>query len=203
MIKIGTVNLEIVVGTSSAIPDTSVMELAFAGRSNVGKSSLINALMGRKNYARTSERPGKTQTINYYRINEGIRDREDFARDCYLVDLPGYGYAATAVSEKEKWGRMIERYLHTSKMLRAVFLLVDIRHKPSANDVQMFEWITQSGIEPVVIATKQDKINRSQLPKRIREIREVLHADKEVSILPFSALSKDGREEIWRTIEGL
>ena len=148
---IKNVSLDIVCGITSKLPDTDRPEVAFAGKSNVGKSSLINGLMNRKSLARTSAQPGKTQTINFYNINEAM----------YLVDLPGYGYAKVSQSEKEKWGKMIERYLHTSKNLKAVFLLIDIRHDPSANDKMMYDWILNNGYEPIIIATKLDKLKRS------------------------------------------
>ena len=179
--------LETVLGISSKIPETACPEVAFAGKSNVGKSSLINALMNRKSLARTSGQPGKTQTINFYNLNDQI----------YLVDLPGYGYAKTAKRERELWGEMIERYLHTSDVLRAVFLLVDIRHAPSENDRQMFDWMKYMGFDPVVIATKLDKIKRSQVNRQIKVIREGLGADGETIIVPFSAQTKQGRETIW------
>lgn len=184
---IKNVNLEIVCGITSKIPDTAYNEVAFAGKSNVGKSSLINALMNRKALARTSAQPGKTQTINFYNINKEI----------YLVDLPGYGYAKASEKEREAWGQMIERYLNTSEKLRAVFLLVDIRHAPSANDKQMFEWMAYVGYDPIVIATKLDKIKRSQIDKQIKIIRQGLGADKETIIVPFSAETKQGRDIIW------
>lgn len=184
---IKNVNLEIVCGITSKIPNTAYNEVAFAGKSNVGKSSLINALMNRKALARTSAQPGKTQTINFYNINKEI----------YLVDLPGYGYAKASEKEREAWGQMIERYLNTSEKLRAVFLLVDIRHAPSANDKQMFEWMAYVGYDPIVIATKLDKIKRSQIDKQIKIIRQGLGADKETIIVPFSAETKQGRDIIW------
>lgn len=167
--------------------------MAFAGKSNVGKSSLINGLMNRKSLARTSAQPGKTQTINFYNINE----------EMYLVDLPGYGYAKVSQSEKEKWGKMIERYLHTSKNLKAVFLLVDIRHDPSANDKMMYDWILHNGYQPIIIATKLDKLKRSQVQKNIKAIREGLKLGKDGIILPFSAETKQGRDEIWALIDEL
>ena len=173
------------------MPRTGQPEVAFAGKSNVGKSSLINALMNRKALARTSSSPGKTQTINFYHINEKI----------YLVDLPGYGYARASVSEKEKWGRMIERYLHNSRDLKAVFCLVDIRHEPNANDRQMYDWVVQNGYEPVIIATKLDKLKRSQVQKQIKIVREGLGLPKETLLIPFSAQTKQGREEIWEVID--
>ncbi len=184
---IKNVELETVCGITSALPDNQLPEVAFAGKSNVGKSSLINALMNRKSLARTSAQPGKTQTINFYNINKEI----------YLVDLPGYGYAKASEKEREAWGVMIENYLNSSEKLRAVFLLVDIRHKPSANDKQMFEWMEYVGYDPIVIATKMDKIKRSQIDKHIKMVREGLGADKETIIVPFSAETKQGREMIW------
>ena len=184
---IKNVELETVCGVTSMLPDNKLPEVAFAGKSNVGKSSLINALMMRKSLARTSAQPGKTQTINFYNINKEI----------YLVDLPGYGYAKASEKEREAWGQMIERYLNTSEKLRAVFLLVDIRHAPSANDKQMFEWMACVGYDPIVIATKLDKIKRSQIDKQIKIIRQGLGADKETIIVPFSAETKQGRDIIW------
>lgn len=188
---IKNVSLDIVCGITSKLPDTNRPEVAFAGKSNVGKSSLINGLMNRKSLARTSAQPGKTQTINFYNINEAM----------YLVDLPGYGYAKVSQSEKEKWGKMIERYLHTSKNLKAVFLLIDIRHDPSANDKMMYDWILHNGFTPVIIATKLDKIKRSQLQKNLKIIRTKLDMSKEDMIFPYSALSKQGRDEILDYIE--
>lgn len=188
---IKNVSLETVCGITSKLPDTDKPEIAFAGKSNVGKSSLINALMNRKSLARTSSQPGKTQTINYYNINDAM----------YLVDLPGYGYAKVSQSEKEKWGKMIENYLHTSKQLRAVFLLIDIRHEPSANDKQMYDWISYQGYDPIIIATKLDKINRSQTQKQIKLIRTKLQVKEGTLILPFSAQTKQGREEIWQLMD--
>ena len=188
---IKNVELETVCGVTSMLPDNKLPEVAFAGKSNVGKSSLINALMMRKSLARTSAQPGKTQTINFYNINKEI----------YLVDLPGYGYAKASEKEREAWGQMIERYLNTSEKLRAVFLLVDIRHAPSANDKQMFEWMAYVGYDPIVIATKLDKIKRSQIDKQIKIIRQGLGADKETIIVPFSAETKQGRDIIWDFID--
>lgn len=186
------VNLETVCGVTSKLPENTLPEFAFAGKSNVGKSSLINALMNRKAYARTSSQPGKTQTINFYNINGAL----------YYVDLPGYGYAKIAVAVKEKWGKMIERYLRNSQMLKMVFLLIDIRHEPSANDKLMYEWIIFNGYHPVIIATKLDKINRSQVQKHVKMVREGLGMEKDGIIIPFSAETKQGRGEIWDLIEG-
>ncbi|WP_418746166.1 ribosome biogenesis GTP-binding protein YihA/YsxC [Frisingicoccus sp.] len=188
---IKNVNLETVCGITSKLPENTLPEVAFAGKSNVGKSSLINGLMNRKSYARTSQQPGKTQTINFYNINEEI----------YFVDLPGYGYAKVSEAVKAKWGTMIERYLHTSKQLRLVFLLIDIRHEPSANDKHMYHWIVSQGFNPVIIATKLDKLKRSQVPKHIKQIREGLDVTEGTPIVPFSAVSKQGRDEIWDLIE--
>lgn len=190
---IKSVELEIVCGVTSKLPDTDKPEIAFAGKSNVGKSSLINGLMNRKSLARTSSQPGKTQTINYYNINQCM----------YLVDLPGYGYARANVKEKEKWGKMIENYLHTSKRLRAVFLLIDIRHEPSANDKQMYDWIVYQGYHPIIIATKLDKIKRSQVAKHVKMIKTGLDVQPDTKVLPYSAQTKQGREEIWNVMDEL
>lgn len=189
--KIKHVELSIVCGITSTLPETDRVEIAFAGKSNVGKSSLINALMNRKALARTSATPGKTQTINFYNINDIM----------YLVDLPGYGYARVSEREKEQWGKLIERYLNTSKQLKAVFLLIDIRHEPSANDRQMYEWIVAQGYEPIIIATKLDKLKRSQVQKHVKMIKEGLRLLPGTVVIPFSAETKQGREEIWELIE--
>lgn len=190
---IKNVSLDIVCGITSKLPGTGRPEVAFAGKSNVGKSSLINGLMNRKALARTSAQPGKTQTINFYNVNECI----------YLVDLPGYGYAKVAQSEKEKWGKMIENYLHTSQNLKAVFLLIDIRHEPSANDKIMYDWILHNGYEPIIIATKLDKLKRSQVQKNLKLIREGLKLRPGTVLIPFSAETKQGRDEIWALIDEL
>lgn len=189
--KIKSLSLETVVGITSKLPENTLPEIAFAGKSNVGKSSLINALMYRKAFARTSAQPGKTQTINFYNINEEL----------YFVDLPGYGYAKVSQEIREKWGRMIERYLAESKVLKLVFLLIDIRHEPSANDKMMYDWIVYHGYQPVIIATKLDKISRNAKDKHIKMIRTGLGATKETVIMPFSAETKQGRDEIWALIE--
>lgn len=185
------VELETVCGVTSVLPESSKPEIAFAGKSNVGKSSLINGLINRKSLARTSSQPGKTQTINFYNVNHEL----------YLVDLPGYGYAKVSQSEKEKWGKMVERYLQKSQMLKDVFLLVDIRHDPSANDKMMYDWISCNGYEPVIIATKLDKIKRSQMQKQLKAIRAGLGMKPDGLIFPFSALTKQGRDEIWQHME--
>lgn len=187
---IKSVNLETVCGVTSVLPENDKVEIAFAGKSNVGKSSLINGLMNRKSYARTSQQPGKTQTINFYNINEEL----------YFVDLPGYGYAKVSEELKAKWGKLIEKYLKSSKQLKLIFLLIDIRHEPSANDKSMYDWIVHNGFEPVIIATKLDKINRSQKDKHIKMIRTGLNTRPGTKILPYSALTKQGRDEIWECI---
>lgn len=189
--KVASVNLETVCGITSKLPENDKLEVAFAGRSNVGKSSLINALMNRKSYARTSQQPGKTQTINFYNINELL----------YFVDLPGYGYAKVSQDTVKKWGKMIDGYLHQSKVLRLVFLLVDIRHKPNQNDIQMYEWCVNYGFNPIIIATKSDKIKRSQLQKQIKQIKDALQVVDGTPVIPFSALNKSGRDEIWEYID--
>ena len=187
------VNLETVCGITSKLPENLLPEFAFAGKSNVGKSSLINGLMNRKSYARTSSQPGKTQTINFYNINEQL----------YFVDLPGYGYAKVSMELRAKWGKMIERYLKKSEQLKLIFLLVDIRHEPSENDRDMYDWIVHNGFQPIVIATKLDKINRSQIAKQTKLIRTSLKMPKEGILIPFSAETKQGRDEIWQKIEEL
>lgn len=212
--------LETVCGITSKLPDNDKIEIAFAGKSNVGKSSLINALMNRKNLARTSAQPGKTQTINFYHVScyhervaaqgnasqvieetESIKERVEGA--VYFVDLPGYGYAKANEEVKAQWGKMIEKYLHTSKMLKVVFLLVDIRHEPSGNDKHMYQWILDQGYQPVIIATKLDKVNRSQVQKHVKMIKQGLKVVKGTVVIPFSAETKQGRDEIYHYIDGI
>ena len=185
--------LETVCGITSTLPENLLPEFAFAGKSNVGKSSLINGLLNRRALARTSSQPGKTQTINFYNVND----------DLYFVDLPGYGYAKVSVEVKAKWGKMIERYLKKSKMLKCIFLLIDIRHDPSANDKLMYDWIVSNGYKPVIIATKLDKLKRSQIQKHVKMVREGLGLAKEDILIPFSAETTQGRDEIWALIESL
>lgn len=187
------VNLETVCGITSTIPDNEYYEVAFAGKSNVGKSSLINGLLNRKALARTSSSPGKTQTINFYNVNS----------EMYLVDLPGYGYARASEEIKAKWGTMIENYLHTSSKLQAVFLLIDIRHEPSENDQLMYEWMVEQGFAPIIIATKMDKIARGKVQQHLQRIADVLQVMPDTMIIPFSAETKQGRDEIWDCIESL
>jgi len=190
---IKSVNLETVCGVTSKLPKNTKPEVAFAGKSNVGKSSLINAIMNRKSYARTSQSPGKTQTINYYNINNEL----------YLVDLPGYGYAKAGKELMVGWGKLIEDYLYQSQVLKSVFLLIDIRHEPSENDKLMYDWVRSRGYEPVIIATKADKIKRSQLTKQVNLIRTTLGMPEGSLLFPFSALTKQGREEIVDYIESI
>ena len=188
---IRNINLETVCGITSTLPENQLPEIAFAGKSNVGKSSLINGLMNRKSYARISATPGKTQTINFYNINEEL----------YLVDLPGYGYAKVSEKAKQEWGQLIERYLHGSKQLKAVFLLIDIRHEPSANDRLMYEWIVAQGYAPIIITTKLDKLKRSQVQKQLKIIRQGLGLLPGTTVIPFSSVTKQGRDEIWELVE--
>mgnify|MGYP002620397119 CR=1 FL=1 len=190
---IKNVNLETVCGITSVLPKNTKPEIAFAGKSNVGKSSLINALMNRKALARTSASPGKTQTINFYNINDAM----------YLVDLPGYGYAKVSQSVKEQWGKLIERYLQKSKQLKAVFLLIDIRHDPSANDKMMYDWIVHNGYQPIIIATKVDKLKRSQVQKHVKALKQGLELLAGTQVIPFSVETKQGREEIWEIMDEL
>ncbi len=189
--KIKTVELETVCGPTSKLPKNFLPEVAFAGKSNVGKSSLINVLMQRKSLARTSQQPGKTQTLNFYNVN----------RELYFVDLPGYGYAKASKEEVKKWGRMIEKYLYSSKMLRAVFLLVDIRHKPGENDRQMYDWIDYMGYQTIVIATKADKLNRSQIDEQLKMIEQELSTKADTILLPFSSKTKQGQEDIYDLLD--
>lgn len=188
---IKSLELETVCGITSKLPQHDKIEIAFWGRSNVGKSSLLNGLWNRKSMARTSSQPGKTQTINYYNLND----------ICYMVDLPGYGYAKVSRELAAKWNNMIEKYLDTSKALRVVFLLIDIRHDPSKLDVQMYQLLYAKGFNPLIIATKTDKVSKNEKNKNIARIRKVLGADEQTPILPFSALNKEGKEDIWEYID--
>lgn len=188
---IKSAELETVCGITSKLPENELPEIAFAGKSNVGKSSLINGLLNRKSLARTSSSPGKTQTINFYNIN----------KELYFVDLPGYGYAKVSMEIRNKWGKMIEKYLNTSNQLKTVFLLIDIRHAPGENDITMYDWIVANGYRPVIIATKLDKIKRSQKDKCIKLIKEKLKLTPDTKIIPFSAVSKQGKEDIWNLIQ--
>ncbi|WP_313343403.1 ribosome biogenesis GTP-binding protein YihA/YsxC [Sedimentibacter sp.] len=174
-------------------PDTVVPEIAFAGKSNVGKSSMINALLNRRSLARTSSQPGKTQTLNFYNINDAFN----------FVDLPGYGYAKVSKSEKEKWAKMIDTFLHNRKQLKEVILLVDIRHEPSNNDIQMYDWIKSCGYTGYVIASKADKLSKSQQIRSVNIIKKTLNIADSNIIIPFSAASKLGVEKIWNLFENI
>lgn len=189
--NVKSINLETVCGIKSKLPENHMLEIAFAGRSNVGKSSLINSLVNRKAYARTSQQPGKTQTINFYNINEML----------YFVDLPGYGYAKVSKDIVAKWGRMINNYLESSKALRLIFLLVDIRHTPNKNDIQMYNWCMRYGFNPIIIATKEDKVKRTQKPRLIKDIEQTLKLEEGTPVIPFSSVTKSGKDEIWEYID--
>ncbi len=191
--KIRSLELETVCGITSTLPENDKPEIAFAGKSNVGKSSLINALLNRKSFARISSEPGKTQTINFYNINNFM----------YCVDLPGYGFAKVSRETQAKWGKMIENYLKKSSVLKAVFLLIDIRHEPGNNDKEMYDWIVYNGFEPIIIATKLDKIKRSQIQKNVKIIKEKLQVKPGTKVIPFSSQTKQGREEVWALIDEL
>ena len=191
---IKNVNLETVCGITSTLPTHEIPEFAFAGKSNVGKSSMINCLMNRKSYARTSQNPGKTQTVNYYNINNS---------QMYFVDLPGYGYAKVSKEEKAKWGVMIENYLHGSPSLKAIFLLVDCRHEPSGNDKDIYNWIVHNGFEPIIIATKADKLKRSQYQKAASVIRKGLGLKPGNKLILFSSENRMGRDELYDMIDEL
>lgn len=199
------VNLETVCGVTSTLPHHTWPEFAFAGKSNVGKSTLINGLMNRKSYARTSSNPGKTQTINFYNINDQM----------YFVDLPGYGYATANVKAKQAWGKMIENYLNNSPTLEAVFLLIDSRHAPSDDDAQMYDWILQTGRRSIIIATKADKLKRSQVKGQLDLIRSTLEEKSliraggtaDMELIPWGAMEKGenptGKKEIIELIDNL
>ena len=189
--KIKKLELETVCGITSTLPQNEKIELAFWGRSNVGKSSLINALIGRKSFARISSQPGKTQTINYYNVND----------ICYFVDLPGYGYAKISKEIAQKWIAMIEHYLESSKALRVIFLLIDIRHEPSKKDIETYKSLIKHGFNPLIIATKADKISKNVRNKNISIIKKTLRLKPDTPILPFSSLTKEGLEDIWEYID--
>ncbi len=191
--KINKADLEKVAVEEKQYPKENLPEFAFAGRSNVGKSSFINAMLNRKNLARTSSTPGKTRTINFYKVNDDLR----------LVDLPGYGYAKIAKSEKEKWAGIINRYLENRENLLETILLVDIRHEPTALDKQMYDYILDSGFSGIVIATKKDKIKRSQVDKQISLIAKKLGVEHRENIIPFSSAKKDEVEDMWFIFEDM
>ena len=188
--KIRSSEIEVSAIRKEQYPKEGLPEIALVGRSNVGKSSATNALLNRRNFARTSQTPGKTRTINFYKINN----------EFYFVDLPGYGYAKVSKSEKDKWGVIMERYLQDRQELCAIFLLVDIRHEPTNDDVMMYEWIKHFGYNCVVIATKADKISRGQYQKHISIIRKKLQLEKDEKVIPLSSSKKTGVEDVWNEI---
>lgn len=191
--EVNNVSLAAVGVKLSQYPTDYKPEIAFAGKSNVGKSTLINSMVGRKALARTSSAPGKTRTINFYNVEDTF----------YIVDLPGYGYAKAPKSEIAKWGGMIEEYLNERETLLSIFLLVDIRHEPTENDKMMYNWIKHYGYDVIVVATKSDKLKRSQLSKHISMLRKGLNMEKEEILVPFSGETKDGKEELWDIIDNL
>ena len=185
--------LTTVCGITSHLPAYSEPEIAFAGRSNVGKSSLINGLLQRRNLARTSSKPGKTATINFYLVNQAF----------FFVDLPGYGYAARPAKEREAWGKMINRYLTNRENLRAIILIVDMRIGPTKDDLSMLEWIRKAGVHPIIVCSKLDKLKRSEVQKQTKKIRMDCGLSEEEKLFPFSAVTKAGREDILNEIESL
>ena len=191
--KVNNVSLDAVAVKPAQYPTDGKLEVAFAGKSNVGKSSLINSMVYRKSIARTSQNPGKTRTINFYNVEDAL----------YFVDLPGYGYAKAPKTEIAKWGKMIENYLLKREELRAIILLIDIRHEPGENDKMMYDWLRHYGYKIIIVATKSDKLKRSQLPKHISMLRKSLNLDKDDVLIPFSSETKDGRDELWSVIENV
>lgn len=191
--RIRKAELEAVTGKPSQYPEEGITEIALAGRSNVGKSSLINTLINRNNFARTSGQPGKTQTINFYNINGDFR----------IVDLPGYGYAKVSVAERQKWANMIEKYLTSRQSLKEVVLLLDIRHEPGEHDKMMYDWIKSFGYKGYIIATKADKISKGQWQKYVSIIKKKLEVENTSLIIPFSASKKLNVEKVWETIESM
>jgi GTP-binding protein len=189
-LNIQNAKFELTAVKPSQYPQTNLPEIAFVGRSNVGKSSLINALLNRKSLARTSSEPGKTRTVNFFNIDEAL----------YFVDLPGYGYAKVSKTEKASWSDMIEHYLQTRKQLQLIFLLLDIRHEPSSDDRLMMEWLLQTQRHFAVIATKADKLSRSKVKEHLRSIQKSLQLQKDCTLLPFSSETKHGIQEIWDII---
>ncbi|HHV98395.1 MAG TPA: YihA family ribosome biogenesis GTP-binding protein [Clostridiaceae bacterium] len=189
-ININNARFEITAVSPEQYPEGGLPEIAFVGRSNVGKSSIINALLNRNKLARVASTPGKTKEINFYNIDNSLR----------FVDLPGYGYASVSKSKKSSWGEIIETYLNTRNELKMLIMLVDIRHTPTSDDVLMHDWIQHSNLPYIVVATKADKISRNQLAGRLKDIRSALHTGENVQIIPFSSVSKQGRDEIWGKI---
>lgn len=189
--NVNNVELAAVAVKAAQYPEETMPEVAFAGKSNVGKSSLINTMINRKALARTSQNPGKTRTINFYNVESKL----------YFVDLPGYGYARAPKSEIAKWGKMIEDYLIKRESLKAIIMLVDIRHEPGENDKMMYDWLKHYGHKIIVVATKSDKLKRSQLPKHKKMLSQALGLEKEDILIPFSSENKSGKEELWAVIE--
>ncbi len=189
--NVNNVSLEAVAVKKEQYPQTGMPEVAFAGKSNVGKSSLINCMINRKALARTSQNPGKTRTINFYNVEDKL----------YFVDLPGYGYAKAPKSEQQKWGKMIEGYLLKREELKAIIMLVDIRHEPGENDLMMYDWLKHYGHNIIIAATKSDKLKRSQLDKHKKMLKNAFGLEKDEILLPFSSETRSGREELWEIIE--
>lgn len=189
--EVNNVELEVVSGNASQFPTSNLIEIAFAGKSNVGKSSLINTLINRRALARTSSQPGKTQTINFYNVENQM----------YFVDLPGYGYAKVSKEQRQQWGSFIETYLHERPQLKLILLLVDIRHTPSEQDHMMYQWMKHYSFPIIVIATKMDKLKRSQVSHHIAMVRQGLHMTEDEILIPFSAVTKQGKDEIWEKLD--
>ena len=189
--NVSNVSLEAVAVKKEQYPQTGMPEVAFAGKSNVGKSSLINCMINRKALARTSQNPGKTRTINFYNVEDKL----------YFVDLPGYGYAKAPKSEQQKWGKMIEGYLLKREELKAIIMLVDIRHEPGENDLMMYDWLKHYGHNIIIVATKSDKLKRSQLDKHKKMLKNAFGIEKDDILLPFSSETRSGKEELWEIIE--
>ena len=191
--EVRNVSLAAVGVKMSQYPTDGKPEVAFVGKSNVGKSTLINAMVGRKALARTSSQPGKTRTINFY----------DVENIMYIVDVPGYGYAKAPKTEIEKWGKMIEEYLQEREELKSIVMLIDIRHEPGANDRMMYDWLKHYGYDIIIAATKSDKIKRSQIQKNLSVIRKALNLEKDDILIPFSGPEKNGVKELWDAIENV
>ncbi|GAB3050082.1 ribosome biogenesis GTP-binding protein YihA/YsxC [Virgibacillus ainsalahensis] len=182
-------NAEIVISAVSKkqYPDDGLPEIALAGRSNVGKSSFINKLIGRKNLARTSSKPGKTQTLNFYRLNDAF----------YFVDVPGYGYAKVSKKEREKWGHMMEEYFETRETLKTVVLITDARHEPTRDDIQMYDFLKYYNLPVIVIATKLDKIPKNKRATYVKRTKDTLQVESEDEVVPFSSETGEGKDESW------
>ena len=190
-LKVNNAKYELTAVRPDQYPPSLLPEICFVGRSNVGKSSLINSLLNRKNLARVGATPGKTREINFYNIDEKL----------YFVDLPGYGFASVSKTKKTVWGGMVDIYLTSRPQLKLVIMLVDIRHTPSSDDILMYEWLSAFNVPNFVIATKGDKINRSQINLKLKEIKKVLSQDKDIKIIPFSSHTKNGKDEVWNEID--